>query len=108
MKDVLQMQGLIDYHAHVIPGIDDGAADADIAVAMLKESRRQGVHTVVATPHFYADRHSPDEWLARRDRHFIMLQEAMKTAELDMRVCAVQRLHISRAFRRQRMRPGLP
>lgn len=86
MKDVLQMQGLIDYHAHVIPGIDDGAADADIAVAMLKESRRQGVHTVVATPHFYADRHSPDEWLARRDRHFIMLQEAMKTAELDMRV----------------------
>ena len=38
MKDVLQMQGLIDYHAHVIPGIDDGAADEDMAVAMLKES----------------------------------------------------------------------
>lgn len=80
------MRGLIDYHAHVIPGIDDGAADADMAIAMLQESRRQGVHTVVATPHFYADRYSPDEWLAARDRRFMELQEAMKTAELDVRV----------------------
>lgn len=42
---------MIDFHNHVIPGVDDGAADAQQARAALDTFREQGVHTVVATPH---------------------------------------------------------
>jgi protein-tyrosine phosphatase len=42
---------MIDFHNHLIPGVDDGAADVEQAVAALAEFRGQGVHTAVATPH---------------------------------------------------------
>lgn len=42
---------MIDFHNHVIPGVDDGAADAAQARAALAEMGARGVRTVVATPH---------------------------------------------------------
>lgn len=42
---------MIDFHNHVIPGVDDGAADEAQARAALDTLHEQGVHTVVATPH---------------------------------------------------------
>lgn len=42
---------MIDFHNHVVPGVDDGAATAEEAAAALAVFREQGVHTVVATPH---------------------------------------------------------
>ena len=42
---------MIDFHNHVIPGVDDGAQDADGAVAALRAFSEQGVRTVLATPH---------------------------------------------------------
>ena len=43
---------IIDIHTHVLPGIDDGARDWDMALEMLKRSRDNGVRAVIATPHF--------------------------------------------------------
>lgn len=42
---------MIDFHNHVIPRVDDGAADAEQARAALRAFAEQGVTTVVATPH---------------------------------------------------------
>lgn len=42
---------MIDFHNHLIPGVDDGAADAEQAAAGLATFLEQGVDTVVATPH---------------------------------------------------------
>jgi protein-tyrosine phosphatase len=42
---------MIDFHNHVIPGVDDGAADLEQARAALAALAAQGVHTIVATPH---------------------------------------------------------
>src|SRR5687768_15502280 len=42
---------MIDFHNHVIPGVDDGAADLSQALAALEAFAAQGVGTVVATPH---------------------------------------------------------
>ena len=33
---------MIDIHSHVIPGIDDGAKDEDMAVSMLKIAEKSG------------------------------------------------------------------
>lgn len=42
---------MIDFHNHVLPGVDDGAADLPQALAALAAFAAQGVDTVVATPH---------------------------------------------------------
>lgn len=45
------MSGLVDIHCHLLPGIDDGAADLDASLAMARMSVEQGVDTIVVTPH---------------------------------------------------------
>lgn len=42
----------IDLHCHVLPGVDDGAADFEESLRMLKSAVKQGVYAVVATSHY--------------------------------------------------------
>lgn len=42
---------MIDLHSHVLPGIDDGAADWDIAIGMCQMAAEDGCEAIVATPH---------------------------------------------------------
>ena len=49
---------MIDFHSHILPGIDDGSKNTQMSLAMIEEEKKQGVHTIVATPHFYADEDS--------------------------------------------------
>ena len=42
---------MIDLHNHLLPGIDDGAASADVSRQMLARSAQLGYRTIVATPH---------------------------------------------------------
>lgn len=43
---------IIDTHAHILPGVDDGAGDWEEARWMLACAYRQGIHTIIATPHY--------------------------------------------------------
>lgn len=45
---------LVDLHCHFVPGVDDGARDVNDAIAQLMECDRQGIQTVVTTPHLAA------------------------------------------------------
>lgn len=56
----------IDCHSHVLPGIDDGSKNVEESLSMLRESARQGVSLMAATPHFYAQEQSIGHFLARR------------------------------------------
>lgn len=57
---------MTDLHTHILPGMDDGSKDVETSLAMLREERRQGVDTVVLTPHFYRDRERPEWFFSRR------------------------------------------
>ena len=41
----------VDIHCHLLPGIDDGAAGDDEALAMAEMALNDGIDTIVATPH---------------------------------------------------------
>ena len=56
----------VDFHTHILPGIDDGSKDEGMTKAMLIEEKRQGVVKIIATPHFYADQMSVDGFLNHR------------------------------------------
>lgn len=55
-----------DFHSHILPSLDDGSEHVAQSLAMLAEAKRQGTLSMVATPHFYAENESPDDFLARR------------------------------------------
>lgn len=46
------MEGIIDIHAHFLPGMDDGAADWEEARWMLNCAYQQGIRSIIATPHY--------------------------------------------------------
>ena len=33
---------IVDIHTHILPGMDDGAANEEISIAMLKKQAQQG------------------------------------------------------------------
>lgn len=43
---------IIDVHAHVLPGVDDGAKDMDEAESLLLSAASQGVREIIVTPHY--------------------------------------------------------
>ena len=68
---------MIDFHMHVLPGMDDGSRDIGMSVAMLERSAASGVDTVAATSHFYAEDNDIPRFLARRRSAYDRLQEAV-------------------------------
>ena len=68
---------MIDFHSHILPGVDDGSPDVETSIAMLRAEAEQGVTHVVATPHFYARHDDPHRFLARRARAEEALREEM-------------------------------
>jgi len=42
---------MIDIHCYILHGIDDGAKNVEDSITMAKESVREGIHTIIATPH---------------------------------------------------------
>lgn len=42
---------MIDIHSHILPGIDDGAKTEAESIAMGKAAVKEGITTIVATPH---------------------------------------------------------
>lgn len=45
-----------DIHAHILPGIDDGARTLEESIQMAEIAYEQGVRHMIATPHYYPGR----------------------------------------------------
>jgi protein-tyrosine phosphatase len=46
---------VIDLHSHVLPGLDDGAADLDEAVDLCRAAAADGIEAIAGTPHVRFD-----------------------------------------------------
>ena len=68
---------MIDFHSHILPGVDDGPETVEQSLAMLRSSFLQGVNAVVSTSHFYANEEYPEDFLKRRDIAARQLEDAM-------------------------------
>ncbi|MBQ8619635.1 MAG: phosphoesterase [Clostridia bacterium] len=53
---------MIDMHVHILPGVDDGAKDADMTRAMMRRAADAGITFIIATPHVYR----PEDQLRNR------------------------------------------
>lgn len=70
---------IIDVHAHVVPGVDDGAVDMATSLEMLRRMHAQGVEAVVCTSHSSID-------MEKYHANFAQLQTAAAQAGVPVRV----------------------
>lgn len=67
-ESVVKTHSFVDFHIHILPGMDDGAKTVSDSLAMLRLSAQQNIRRLIATPHFYPAAETPDDFLRRRDR----------------------------------------
>ena len=65
---------MIDFHTHILPGMDDGSKDLEQTYLMLDEMKKKGIDVVVATPHFDMESESIESFISRRDEAFSKLK----------------------------------
>ncbi len=49
---------MIDLHAHILPGLDDGPKKMDDTLELCRIAVEDGIHTIVATPHMFNELYS--------------------------------------------------
>lgn len=86
---------MLDFHTHILPGIDDGAKDVSESMALLDALHKQGVDTVILTPHYYGRRRNVGQFLENRENAFQRLRAAyhgcirlIKGCECNIHTCA--------------------
>lgn len=72
---------MIDIHSHVLPEVDDGSADLETSLSMLKEATRQGITDVILTPHYRANCLTDKDDLQKRFDEF---KEAVKASGIEI------------------------
>lgn len=65
--NIMEENIIIDFHAHILPGMDDGSYDLAMSLAQLKMAAGQNISIVIATPHFYPHLENVEDFLKRRE-----------------------------------------
>jgi protein-tyrosine phosphatase len=79
---------VIDLHAHVLPGLDDGARTLDEALAMLRAAAADGTRVVCATPHAFHPDHDVDATSAVAALEALRLAVAAAGIAVELRVAS--------------------
>lgn len=74
---------MTDIHTHILPGMDDGAKDVEESIKLLYAEAREGVSTVVLTPHFYRKYEDAERFLLRRKASYERLCEGIEALAAD-------------------------
>ena len=56
---------LLDIHSHILPAVDDGAQNLDDSLTLLKMMASQGITHIIATPHFYPNNDTLEDFKSR-------------------------------------------
>lgn len=57
----------IDFHSHILPAADHGSDGIEMSLEQIKYAKAAGVSVIVATPHYYMEDETIDEFLKRRE-----------------------------------------
>ncbi len=75
---------MLDIHTHILPAVDDGSKSVQQSIEMLLRETEEGIDKVVFTPHFYAERESPDCFVKRRNAAYQMLENELSQKEISI------------------------
>lgn len=73
---------MLDIHTHILPGMDDGSADLEETLGLLRLLKQQGITVVGATSHFYAKQDTPENFLQRREAALAQIPDSEELPRL--------------------------
>ena len=77
---------MVDIHAHVLPGVDDGANDYETGVVMAQMAEESGVTDIIVTPHAN-QRHRFENYVSEdQEDRLTLLQAALRHANIAVRL----------------------
>jgi protein-tyrosine phosphatase len=79
---------VIDWHSHILPAMDDGSRDTAESISLLNMQVSQGISTVIATPHFYANDETVASFLERRKQALGLLKSELPEGAPEIRLGA--------------------
>lgn len=62
--------GIIDFHTHILPEIDDGSQSVKESIQLVNRLAEQGVKTIVATPHFHTESDRLNLFIQKRNEAY--------------------------------------
>lgn len=72
---------MIDFHAHILPNIDDGSASMEESINLIKEAEQAGFTGIISTSHYLQNYYECDE--AERTGLLAELAEQVKVADAE-------------------------
>ena len=80
---------MVDFHSHILPGIDDGAQNLAMSKKMLEMEAKSGIETIVATPHFYLSNQTLKDFLVKRENAYDALAPFADSYDINI-VCGAE------------------
>ncbi len=73
---------MIDVHAHILPGIDDGARDIEDTIEMIKEAEKAGFTDIITTSHYIENEYNVN----KENRKYIIeaIQEELSKENIEI------------------------
>ncbi len=88
----MELSNFIDIHTHVIPCVDDGAESFVLAMEMIKLAKKQGIKSLIATPHSGAF----DKWKSPVYSNYSKLRAAIDKEQLDISLMLGAEIYVDR------------
>lgn len=82
---------MIDTHIHIVPGVDDGAKNFDLAIQMLELALREGIYEIIATPHF----NLPEYRNLNVEKNFNLLREYIASEKINLKLHLGNEIYLS-------------
>ena len=69
---------MVDFHSHILPGVDHGSDSLQTTLFQLKSAHKNGVCKIISTSHFYPTAHNVDTFIKKRDEAFETIKPFIK------------------------------
>lgn len=85
---------MIDIHSHIIPLIDDGSKSIDMSKDMLNIAYKEGIKTIIATPHYYPNIYDID--IKEIEKSVEQLNNISNSLNLNIKILKGQEVFVTR------------
>lgn len=77
---------MIDMHTHILPGVDDGAENMEMAIDMIRHSVEYGTEEILLTPHGNIMGEYENNGIRKLKEQYSQLQQVLKKEKIDVKL----------------------
>ncbi len=85
---------MIDFHAHILPNADHGSKNLETSLKQVSLAHKVGISTIVATPHFYLNSDTIEDFVKRREVAYNELMDALNETNYNIRIVKASEVNL--------------